>query len=222
MDNQKNNNGDVKPFQTILKRIDISLVIGTIAVFISFLAVLAAKSEVEVAQATQKALSLPVVQIDMGYQYQTVPYSFKITLTNSGPGIAYVQNVQPLIGDKPMADYKELQDATMIGRMRGFAKFTESAAAGYISSGDSVTPWQFEWGKSGQGDINAYLRGVFGAPMKDVDIEACYCSIFDECWTVRLSDRRKPKPVESCGPDGVQNDFFQTAVEKRAAARLDK
>ena len=216
-----NNKGGEKPFQSILKRIDISLVIGIIAVFVSFLSVLAAKKEVEVAQDVQKALSLPLIQIDMGYQYQTAPYSFKITLTNSGPGIAYVQNVQPLINGKPVADYKKLQEATMIGRMLGSAKLKESAAAGYISAGDSVTPWQFEWGKGGLGDINAYLRGAYGAPMKDVDLEACYCSIFNECWTVRLSDHRKPTPVESCGPDDVQDDFFQKAVEMRAADRLD-
>jgi hypothetical protein len=158
----------------------------------------------------------------MGYQYKTLPYSFKIMLTNSGPGIAYVQNVQPLIGDKPMADYKELQNATMIGRMLGFGKFTEHAAAGYLSSGDSITPWQFEWQKSGLGDIRAYLRGLYGAPMEDVDIEVCYCSVFDDCWTVRYSDRRKPKPIESCGPDDMQNDFFQKAIEMRAAAKLDR
>ena len=217
----KHNKEGSKPFHSILKRVDISLVIGTIAVFVSFLAVLAAKAEVEVAREVQKALSLPIIQVDMGYQYQTIPYSFKITLTNSGPGIAYVQNVQPLIAGKPMADYKALQDATMIGRMLGFGKFKESAAAGYISSGDSVTPWQFEWGKSGLGDIRAYLRGVYGAPMKDIDIEVCYCSIFDECWITRLSDRRKPTLVDTCGPSDVQNDFFQTAVDARAAAKLD-
>jgi len=216
-----NNKSDSKPFHSILKRVDISLVIGTIAVFVSYLAVLAAKKEVEVAQEVQKALSLPIIQIDMGYQYQTAPYSFKITLTNSGPGIAYVQNVQPLIIGKPIADYKKLEEAIMIGRMSGSAKFKEGAAAGYISSGDSVTPWQFEWGKSGLGDINAYLRGNYGAPMKDVDLEVCYCSIFDECWTARLSDRRKPTPVDTCGSDGIQDDFFQKAVEMRAASKLD-
>ncbi|MBL1321653.1 MAG: hypothetical protein COA63_011410 [Methylophaga sp.] len=94
---------------SLLKRIDIGLFIGMMAVLVSFLALLTSKQQIEIAQATQKASVLPVIQIDMDYQYKTLPYSFKVMLTNSGPGIAYVQNVQPLIGDRPMANYKELQ-----------------------------------------------------------------------------------------------------------------
>ncbi|MFW5451894.1 MAG: hypothetical protein ACKE9I_09860 [Methylophagaceae bacterium] len=227
MANPERSGSIIKPAKTLLKRIDIGLFIAMMAVLVSFLALVTSKQQIEIAQATQKASVLPVIQINMGYQYRTPPYTFKIMLTNSGPGIAYVQNVQALIGDKPMADYKELQKATMIGRMLGFSTFTEHAAAGFISPGNSVTPWQFQWGKSGSGrssgyqDIDAYLRGVYGPPMKDVDIKACYCSVFNDCWTVRYSDRRKPKPIDSCGPDGVQDDFFQKAIEMRAAAKLD-
>jgi len=33
-----------------------------------------------------------------------------------------------------------------------------------------------------------------------LDFEACFCSIFDECWTTRYSDFGAAVPVESCQP----------------------
>lgn len=217
METQKNRN-----LTSIIKRIDIGLVIGTIAIFVSYLSVMAAKDEVETAQATQKAMTLPIIQIVMGYQHQKPPYTYSISLKNSGPGVAYIQNIQPLKANIPMSDYKELQKATMNGRMLGFSSFTGMGAGGYLSSGDSVTPWRFEWGKSGRNEIRAYLRGSYGPPMKDVDLEVCYCSVFNDCWITRASDLHKPKKVESCGKDDTQNDFFQKAQAKRAADKIKK
>lgn len=217
-----NKNNDVKSLKSILKRVDVGLVIGVLAIMVSYLAVMAAKDEVETAQATQKAMTLPVIQIDMGYNYQTEPYTYSIALKNSGPGLAYIQNVYPLVGDKRIEDYKELQKIIMNGRMLSNATFSGHTAGGYLSAGDTVIPWQFKWGKSGRNEIRAYLRGAYGPPMKDLDLEVCYCSIFDDCWITRASDHKKPKVVTSCGSTDTQDDFFDETLKLRAAQKLKK
>lgn len=64
---------------------------------------------------TQKARVLPIIQIQISYQYKTAPYSYEITLTNSGSGIAYVRNVRPKIDGSVVTDFNVLQDAVMNG-----------------------------------------------------------------------------------------------------------
>lgn len=207
------------PAKALLNRIDIGLVTGICAVFISFLALIVANMQTKMAQETQKASVLPIIQVDMGYTYKTSPSLFEINLTNSGVGIAYIQRVRPTINGEPVEKYLNLQNAVMNGRMRSNATLTELPATGYLPAGQSLTPWSYTWGSSlnGRGEIEAYLRGDFGPPMQGVDIEVCYCSVFDDCWLTAYSNTGKPKPVRSCGRDDAQEDYFQTYIDQRAA-----
>ena len=66
----------MQPAKAILKRIDIGLTTGAIAVLVAFLALLTAMAQTRMAQETQKASVLPIIQINMGYQYKTAPYTF--------------------------------------------------------------------------------------------------------------------------------------------------
>ncbi len=213
----------MQPAKAILKRIDIGLATGAVAVLVAFLALLTSMAQTRMAQETQKAAILPIIQVDIGYQYKKSPAVFEITLINSGVGIAYVQNVRALINGKPVDEYKILQDAVMNGRMRSNAVLTEMPATGFLPAGESVTPWSYSWGSSlnGRGEIEAYLRGQFGPPMEGVDIEVCYCSIFEDCWTTTASNLAKPKPVNSCSHDDTQEDFFARAITKKAAEKLN-
>lgn len=211
------------PAKAILKRIDIGLTTGVIAVLVAFLALLTSMSQTRMAQESQKASVLPIIQVDMGYHYKKSPSTFEINLTNSGVGIAYIQRVQANIKGKPVAGYQVLQDAVMNGRMSSNATLTETPAAGYLRAGDTVTPWHYTWGSSinGRGEIEAYLRGQYGPPMDGVDIEVCYCSIFDDCWKTSTTNTAKPKPVSSCGKGDVKDDFFADIIAEKLAEKLN-
>ncbi len=212
----------MKPAKAILKRIDIGLTTGAIAVLVAFLALLTSMSQTRMAQETQKASVMPIIQVDMGYQYKKSPAVFEVTLVNSGVGIAYVQSVRALIKGVPVKDSEVLQEAVMNGRMRSNATLTERPAAGFLPAGERVTPWSYSWGSSlnGRGEIEAYLRGRYGPPMDGVDIEVCYCSLFEDCWTTTASNVAKPKPTKSCGIGDAQDDFFAHSIAKKAADKL--
>ena len=214
----------ITPTKAVLTRIDLGLLTGGIAAWIAMLALFATYKQIQMAKETQMAAVMPIVQVDMGYQYKVSPSTFEVKLSNMGVGIAYVQRVRALINGKPVQDYITLQDAVMNGRMRSNATLIETAAAGYLPAGESVTPWRYNWGKSinGRGEIEAYLRGQYGAPLDGVTIEVCYCSLFDDCWITSTNDTAKPEPVKSCGIDGVQDDFFADTIAARAAKKLKK
>ena len=213
------------PSKSLLKRIDIGLMTGLCALLISFVGILTSRATFKMNQETQKARVLPIVDIDMGYLRKPdakgeLKQHFEVTLNNVGAGIAHVQRVTPLQNNKPLAEYKDFELAIMTGRMLSWSSLTEKPAAGFLRAGSSVTPVSYRLG-GGERDLSAYLRGEWGKPMDGVDVEVCYCSVFEDCWTVKYLDNKLPQYVNSCGIEDAPIDQFQTYIEQRAKARQD-
>ena len=212
------------PSKNLLKRIDIGLTTGIIAVLISFLALLTSYTQIKMGQEAQKASVLPIIAVNLGYSYGygDTPSTFDISLTNDGAGIAHIQRVRAFAKGELADDDEAFTLALMNGRMRGNAVLTNEPGAGFLAPGATRTMWSFSWGKSlnSRSEIEAYLRGQFGTPLEGVDVEVCYCSVFEECWTASYLDRRKPQSIKTCGPDDGSGDIFQTFIEQRSARRM--
>jgi len=200
-----------KPF---FKRVDIGIFTGLCAVFISALALLTSFAQMKAYNATQKAAVMPIIDIDHGYIKKDKRSYFEVTFNNAGAGIAHIQRITPIIKGEPVAEYKTYADAIMIGRMQSWAVSEFNVGTGFVRAGDSVTPVSYRIG-GGESDLPHYLRGKWGTPMDGVDVEVCYCSVFDACWTVSYLDRKQPQPVKSCNIGNVPKDGFQTLLEQR-------
>ena len=213
-----------RPAKALLKRIDIGLTTGIIAVLIAFLSLLVAHTQTRMALEAQKASVLPIIDIDMGYENigDRSNAAFVVRLSNLGAGLANIQRVVPLQNGEPIEDITAFDSAIMNGRMRSNVGFPDtSPATGYLRAGDSIEPRRYRMGAAGS-ELGAYLRGDFGTPLDGLDVEVCYCSVFKDCWTVKQADRKEPKPVKSCGIDDAPIDYFQNYIDQTAAARLGK
>ena len=67
LENSAASNQQSGPSKSLLKRIDIGLITAVCAVFISFLALIVAKKEIDIAVQAQKASILPIIDINLGY-----------------------------------------------------------------------------------------------------------------------------------------------------------
>jgi hypothetical protein len=216
--------GTTKPAAALLKRIDIGLTTGIIAVFVAFMSLLVARSQTRMALESQKASVLPIIDIDLGYENigDRSNSIFVVRLTNVGAGLAHVQRVVPTQNGEPVTDIQTFDNAIMNGRMRGNVGYPETtAASGFLRAGDSVEPRRYRMGAAGS-ELGAYLRGDYGIPLDGLDLDVCYCSVFKDCWTVKYLDRKLPKPVNSCGIEDAPVDYFQTYIDQTAAQRLKK
>lgn len=215
--------GSSKPAAALLKRIDIGLTTGVVAVFIAFMSLLVARSQTQMALEAQKASVLPIIDIDLGYENAAdrSDAMFAVRLNNVGAGIAHIQSVTPLKNGEPVTDVDTFDLAVMNGRMRSNAGYPITApATGFLRAGETVTPRAYRMGAAGS-EVDAYLRGQFGPPMDGIDVEVCYCSVFEDCWTVRYLDRKLPKSVNVCpGFRDSPIDYFQTYIDQTAAKRL--
>ena len=212
------------PAKALLKRIDIGLTTGILALLLSFVGIVTSRATLKMNQETQKARVLPIIAVDLGYENigDRSEAAFVVRPSNVGAGLAHIQRVTPLQNDAPIETVDAFDLAVMTGRMRSNAGFpTAAPATGFLRAGDSVEPRRFRMGAAGS-DLGAYLRGQFGTPMDGVDLEVCYCSVFDDCWTVRHSERKTPTPVNSCEIGDTPVDYFQTYIDQTAAARLER
>lgn len=215
---------DKAPNKALLKRIDIGLTTGLIAVTIAFISLLTARSQAKLSLETQKARVLPIIAVDMGYENigDRSEAAFVVRLNNLGAGLANIQRVVPLQNGEPIADIESFDAAIMNGRMRSNAGYPKvSSAAGYLRAGDSREPGRYRMGAAGS-ELGAYLRGDYGPPLDGLDLDVCYCSVFDDCWTVTHAARKAPKPVKDCGIGDTPVDMFQSYIDQTAAARLKR
>jgi len=194
-----NNSPKSEPSKSLLKRIDIGLVAAICAVFISFLALLVGKKEIDIALEAHKATVLPIIDIDMGYLAKPDAKGhnkqhYEVTLSNVGAGIAHIQSVTVLQHGEEIVRYDDFERAIMTGRMRSWSSLTAVSAAGYLRAGEAISPVSYRLG-SAESDLPAYLRGEWGIPMDNVDLHVCYCSVFEDCWKMNFLDRKVPIAV---------------------------
>lgn len=211
------------PARALLKRIDIGLTTGIAALFLSLVGVITSRATFKMNQETQKARVLPIIETDLGYENigDRSEARFVVRLSNVGAGLAHVQRVVPLQNGEPLDTIQAFDDAIMNRRMRNNVGYpVTDAATGYLRAGQSVVPRAYRMGAAGS-ELGAYLRGQYGPPLDGLDLEVCYCSVFDDCWVVRHADRRQPQPVDSCGIGDTTVDYFRNYQDQTAAARLE-
>lgn len=211
------------PSKSLLKRIDIGLMTGLCALTLSLVGVVTSRASFKMNQETQKARVLPIIDIDMGYENigDRSNAIFVVRLNNVGAGIAHIQRVTPLKNGEPISTIEDFDASIMNGRMRSNVGYPSVApAAGFLAAGKSVEPRRYRMGAAGS-ELGAYLRGDFGTPLGGLDLDVCYCSVFQDCWTVKYADKKLPQAVNSCGIDDAPIDMFQTYIDQTAAKRLE-
>jgi hypothetical protein len=124
-----------------------------------------------------------------------------VQISNPGAGAARVERFSILVDDKAVKDISEA-----LLRLAGLPANTPEASAvlgpmiyspvapSYLKAGSdqNVLLWQRTAGNASVWDKDAE------AGFNRVKFEACYCSIFDECW-IENSHTFRPTPVTSCG-----------------------
>jgi hypothetical protein len=110
--------------------------------------------------------------------------SFSYGVTNSGTGPALIKTVTVQYDSKYIKAWNEIES---------FRNITQSHISNRtLPPQKSITPVLYK----GE-DVNALVKAD-----ELIDIELCYCSIYDECWIVNRSNR--PTAAEACVIDDKQ------------------
>lgn len=143
-----------------------------------------------------RANSVPLLQFDTGNIGDDNRSSeLYMALRNAGTGPARVVWFELLLNGKPVRNYRDLMPAEAKAERRVDAGIvTSDSAPSMMPVGErrKLLAWPLPADPSGQSawhHVDQVRQGL--------KVEACYCSLFDECWITSAS-ADVPRPVATC------------------------
>jgi hypothetical protein len=147
-----------------------------------------------------RANSTPLLMFGHGNVGDDGKARLTFEVTNVGTGPARIAWFELKVDGKAVPDMASGVRA-VAGVIPGELRLISSSIAPRILSPRDSSKI-FAWDKPTDADpqIDAWKK-VDRARFKTIEVEACYCSVFEQCWTSTLS-ADVPKPVEACDPTG--------------------
>lgn len=167
------------------------MLIAICAVLTSVIALFVAWDQGRVMRDQQHGSVYPVLQMDGFISRLQDRASLGLRVSNSGVGPALIESVAMLQGGKHLdglAAYRErLPD--------GYDISWTSLTGRSLAPGAEVTALEITWPRDKITD--AQLNQV-AAEWGGLELEICYCSVFDRCWQARDFDTQRAERIKSC------------------------
>ncbi|MFL6737807.1 MAG: hypothetical protein ACJ8FC_02380 [Sphingomicrobium sp.] len=139
-----------------------------------------------------RANSLPYLELGYSNGTPTGGVHWRFMATNSGVGPAKIQSVEIKVDGRPVSNPAELL-TRCCDEKHGPRLLTSTLMGRMVRAGDTITYLDFA------ADSDTDKARKFAAAYDDerIVVTACYCSVFEECWTLS-SKMTAPEPVEAC------------------------
>lgn len=188
------------------------MLIAVCAVITSAMAVFIAWDQGRVMRAQQHGAVYPVVQVEGFVSSDQDFASMGIRLSNSGVGPALIERVSVLKGGEPLDSLDAYVDMFPPGYVHSWSSLIGRA----VAPGDEVQPLRADWPR---GAVSNDQLNAAAAAWSELDIEICYCSVFERCWTTRSlgmgSGMTRAERVKRC--ERSETDIFEAVAEQARA-----
>ncbi len=176
-----------------MNRIHPEMLVGISAVVIGVCALGVSLYETSLMREEQRASVVPLLELSRSYYFDggdPDPSNWRLSLhaENVGIGPARIADFRVTVDGEPMKSWDKAMQA-LIGRDDPIA-YGQSTVNGRTIPPDRVVE-MFDL-------RNAELAAEIYAEFHRLDFEACFCSVFDECWTTSYTSFGAATEVESC------------------------
>ena len=174
--------------------------VGSIsAIVVGLAALVIAWDQGRVMRAQQHGEVYPALQVDAFTSTQTDTFSLGLRVSNNGVGPAFIENSSILLDGEPQA-----LDALISILPENLEDRSWMAMEGRsVAPGQTVEAFSVSWNRDAVDD--AVLAKLL-SQWDRWDVEICYCSVFDRCWTATANDMRRDA-VDSCPV--IEGDVFE-------------
>ena len=173
-----------------------AIVVGVAALFVSWY-------QTRVMQAQQHAAVWPILTIDQGINVENGNLIFEVTVLNAGVGPAILVADELTNMEQQLSSWTQYSallpdsiprpDITQRASIRGRA----------LSPGNSFSPRRYIWKDiENRGDIAALIEKAYA----DADVEICYCSVFEKCWSMSSASDEQATAVKRCSSSSTPLD----------------
>ncbi len=166
--------------------IDSSVGLGILAIAISLIALAVSLYEATLLNGQRRAEVWPYVEISTRYSGD----GFRIEMNNRGVGPAIIRTMAVQVDGEPVEDFREAI-LSVLGPddAFGYERFrTEALGPGVLEASGSRALFSVDWDEAS--------RRLEAAWQDRLNIEACYCSVYGDCWTMELYNQ--PEPARHC------------------------
>lgn len=177
-------------------------IVALSALLLSFCGLFIALYEASLVRRAQRASVWPYVEVSGSIN----PGSVAIRVRNSGVGPARVQNAAILYEDGALRNWKEMLRVLGVDRAPGTDY--QSLIGNRVLPSDSDEELVFKITREPEhaDTLDPLSQALLAG---NLDIEICFCSVFDECWVTFLQDvigrsRLDKEPVGSRPVDGCE------------------
>jgi hypothetical protein len=172
------------------------LVVGVPTLAISLIVAYGTYVQAQATQRMQQAAAWPFVAYDTSNYTPEGAHRINLTLQNNGVGPALLGPIELRYKGEVMRSPKQLLERCCGYRTGGNIQLATSPPSDVaLRPGEIVAFLELA-------DVpaNAALLPAFERERRAIDVRACYCSIFEDCWTIHGTQSR-PVPVKSCPTD---------------------
>jgi len=175
------------------KRIEAEMLVGVSAVFIGVCALVVSLYEAKLMREEQRSAVLPI--LELGRSYFSDPsngdsknWRLSLHAENVGIGPARIKDFIVTVDGNPHPTWRSAMRA-LLGRDVDVSYGQSSINGRTIPAERQVT--MFDLSDTG---FTAEIIDQF----ERLEFEACYCSVFDECWSTSYTTFGASEPVDSC------------------------
>jgi len=177
------------------KGIQPEMLVGVSAVFIGVCALVVSLYETKLMREEQRSAVLPILELGRSYYTKTgdetrTNWRLSLHAENVGIGPARVHDFVVTVDGKPHPTWRSAFEAMLEDDVR--IRYGQSTINGRTIPADrSIKMFDLS---------NTEFVVPIIAEFERLDFEACFCSVFDECWTTSYSDFGATEPVAECQP----------------------
>jgi hypothetical protein len=175
------------------RRVEPEMLVGVSAVLIGVCALGVSLYETHLMREEQRSSVLPILELARSFYVDsrgdsTADWRLELHVENVGIGPARVADFRVTVDGQPHKSWRGAM-AALLGRDIDVAYGQSSINGRTIPPLRSVKMFDLV-----DTELTAELVEEFGR----LDFEACYCSVFDECWTSSYSKFGASTPVDEC------------------------
>lgn len=201
-----------------MKKVDTNTIVAVAALVTSVVAVFIAWDEGRLQRESQRASFLPLIGLEGSFSTTTDVLSVTLSATNRGHGVAFVENLTISVGGEVVHGWSDFSEALLGDELAATADFSWSNPEGYFQPGDRKELIRLNWSPELAPAFQEHIFGEGRAALDSFDAEACYCSVFGECWVSTLVGDLRPRKVDACpATENIIESLWDGFLESRMA-----
>ena len=177
-------------------------VLAVVGFLVGLIALYAALNEADAVRKQQQASVWPYVDFSISNSNLQNDQFTEVAISNKGIGPARIKTVNVLLDGAPTANWWDLVGKTA-GLGEGDIALSNTDAAGRVmASGESLMLVRVDRNaipddEAGALEVRDRFRQALGQDR--ISMTVCYCSVFDDCWTVDMAVVGEASAVRACG-----------------------